>query len=304
MSSFIGRILSRVRANMPAMTTEPTQAFVTTPDGIELAHYDWGGASDAQPVLLAHPTGFHGRVWQPVAVQLRDAGFHCFALDFRGHGDSGRPTNGYAWSGFATDVRTVADALGLAGDPHCIAVGLSKGGAALMLAELDAPGTFAQLWCYEPIVFPFDPPPPVGPDFPLAVAARKRRATWPSLEEARATYAAKPPLNALHADALDAYVTYGLRHIAGGEWALTCRPEDEAEMYLMGMQHGGYARLGSLHAPTVVACGEHTDALIPTFAAQLVERLPHGTLDVWAGAGHFGPLEDPERCVAAIAALR
>jgi len=38
--------------------------------GIELVVHDWGGTGE--PVLLAHPTGFHGRVWSPVAARLRD----------------------------------------------------------------------------------------------------------------------------------------------------------------------------------------------------------------------------------------
>jgi pimeloyl-ACP methyl ester carboxylesterase len=37
-------------------------------------------------------------------------------------------------------------------------------------------------------------------------------------------------------------------------------------------------------------------------ARKLVERLPHGTLDIWTGAGHFGPLEDPDRCIRALRA--
>lgn len=285
------------------MSTDPTQSFVTTPDGLRIAVYDWGTDGDARPILLAHPTGFHGRVWQPVATRLRDAGFHPYALDFRGHGDSDRPNDGYAWSGFATDVASVTDALGLAGRPDLIAVGLSKGGAALVLAELAAPGTYARFWLYEPIVFPIEIELPPELEAPLAVVARKRRGEWPSLEDARGAYASKPPLNALHPDALDAYVTYGLRHVEAGVWKLACDPLDEAEMYNMGVRHDGWKRLAEVQTPTVIACGEHTDALAPAMAAQLAERLPHGTLDVWAGAGHFGPLEDPDRCVAAIRAL-
>ena len=285
------------------MSTEPRQSFVTTPDGVRIAMYDWGGPADAPPVLLAHPTGFHGRVWQPLAHRLTALGFRGYALDFRGHGDSDRPTDGYAWSGFATDVHTVTDALGLVGRSDLIAVGLSKGGAALILDELDAPGTYARFWLYEPIVFPFDFEIPADAEAPLAPIARKRRAEWPSLEAARAAYASKPPLDALHPDALDAYVTYGLRHVEPGVWRLACEPEDEAEMYTMGIRHHGWPRLAEVQTPTVVACGEHTDALTPAMAAQLVERLPHGTLDVWSGAGHFGPLEDPDRAAAVLAAL-
>lgn len=281
------------------MSVVPLQSFVTTADNVRLAIYDWP-TPHTRPILLAHPTGFHGRVWDPVAQRLISAGFHPFALDFRGHGDSDRTPGRYDWSCFALDVHTVATTIDLAGDPSGIAVGCSKGGAALILAELDAPTTFANLWCYEPIIFPIDTPLPPDAEIPLAAASRKRRAIWPSPDAARAAYASKPPLNALHPDTLDAYVMHGLRALPDGEWELKCAPADEAEMYGMGIQHDAYARLASLAAPTVIACGEHTDALTPDFAARLVERIPRARLDVWSGAGHFGPLEDPDRGVAAL----
>jgi len=67
-----------------------------------LACHDWGG--DGPPVLLAHATGLHGLVWRPVAERLVDSGRHVWSFDFRGHGDSGRSAEGYAWDRFADDV--------------------------------------------------------------------------------------------------------------------------------------------------------------------------------------------------------
>ena len=61
---------------------------VRTPDGIDVAVHDLGGTG---PVLLfAHATGFHGRVWQPLADRLGDM-FHCIAIDFRGQCGRGIP---------------------------------------------------------------------------------------------------------------------------------------------------------------------------------------------------------------------
>ena len=77
---------------------------------------------------------------------------------------------------FADDVLAVVDALGLDG---CVAAGHSKGGASLLLAEERRPGTFAALWCFEPIVFPGGGPGPDGEN-PMAAGARRRRSTFPS----------------------------------------------------------------------------------------------------------------------------
>lgn len=261
--------------------------------GIGLAVQDWGGGGP--PALLAHPTGFHGVAWAPVARRLVAAGRHVVTFDFRGHGDSDPdPSGAYDWHGFADDVLAVCAALGLAGDPALLPAGHSKGAAALLLAEARQPGTFARLWCYEPIIFPSDDPLPPSPDFSLAAGARRRRAVWASREEAIASYGSRPPLDVFRPEALEAYVGYGMRDRPGGTVELKCRPEDEAAVYSMGPAHGAWSRLGEIACPVQVVCGEHTDAIPPDLAAMIAGRLPAGTLEVMPGLGHFGPMEDPD----------
>jgi pimeloyl-ACP methyl ester carboxylesterase len=257
--------------------------------------HDWGG--DGHPVLLAHPTGFHGLTWAPVAARLVANGRRVWSFDFRGHGDSDRSANGYRWSGFADDVLAVVDHLGLRGQPAFLACGHSKGAAALLLGEAREPGTFARLWCYEPIVFPSDEPLEPRHDWPLAEGARRRRAVWPSRAEAMASYAARPPLDVLDPAALRAYVDYGLRDRPDGQVELKCAPEDEATMYAMGIANGVYQRLGDVRCPTLVVSGERTDAITPQLGEMIVGRLPRGRLEVMPGVGHFGPMQDPDATV-------
>jgi pimeloyl-ACP methyl ester carboxylesterase len=265
---------------------------------VALACYDWGG--DGSPVLLAHPTGFHGRAWAPVAARLVHAGRHVFSFDFRGHGDSDRSPTGYHWDGFADDVLAVIDDLGLAHEPTLLAAGHSKGAAALLLAEARVPDTFARLWCYEPIMVPGAEPLEPSLDNPLSVGALKRRFVWDSPDEAFAAFSARPPLNALTPDALHAYIDDGLRARADGRYELKCLPEDEAAVFSMGLAHDAYQRLDEVHCPTVIACGEHSNAIGPAIAEQLAAQLPDGRLEVMPGLGHFGPLEDPDAIVASM----
>ncbi len=265
---------------------------------LNLAVHDWGG--DGHPVLLAHPTGFHGLTWAPVAARLVDAGRRVWSFDYRGHGDSDRSRDGYRWSEFADDVMAVARELGLAGDPTLLACGHSKGAASLLFGEAREPGTFARLWCYEPIVFPSDEPLEPQSDFPLSEGARRRRAVWPSRDDALASYASRPPLDALEPMALRAYVDYGLRDRADGEVELKCRPEDEASIYAMGVANGVYQRLHEVRCPTLVVCGEHTDAIPAKLGEMVVERLPAGRLEVMPGVGHFGPMQDPDTTVTSM----
>ncbi len=279
---------------------EAVQTFVDTPAGIRLAVYDWGG--DGAPVLLAHPTGFHGRVWAPVAEQLVRAGRHVYSFDFRGHGDSDESPNGYAWPHFGDDVTAVADHLQLCGDPTLIAAGHSKGAASLLLAEHERPGTFVTVWAYEPIMFPtlenIDP----KLDFGLAVGARKRRNEWASPHDAYESYAKRPPLNVMTAESLRAYVDYGMRDRGDGVYELKCRPDVEAEVYSMGPANGLFGKLDAIASKVTVCAGEHSDAITPAIAEQIVERLRHGTLEIWEGHGHFGPQADPDRAARSILA--
>jgi len=274
----------------------PISHRFTAPSGFNLAVHDWGGTGD--PVLLAHPTGFHGRVWAPVAERLVTAGRKVWSFDFRGHGDSDPSPDGqYRWEEFARDALAVTDHLGLTGVGELLAVGHSKGGASLLWGAVHAPGTYPRIWTYEPIIVPVQAPILAGADNPLSAGARRRRDQWPSRADALASYASKPPLNALSADALEAYVDYGMRDRADGTVELKCRPQDEANMYMMGASLGLFPDLRRVEVPVLVACGATTNSITPEFAAAIADQLPTATLEVWSDRGHFGPIEDPDQAV-------
>ena len=139
-------------------------------------------------VLLAHANGFHGRAFDPVVDALfrgwgggggggdGDGGIRIVTFDFRGHGGSTAPaeqspsslhlhqsdgagaratlhSDGYGrhplrWGTFAEDVLAVVAHMGIEG---CVGVGHSLGGHAVLRAEALRPGTFASVYCFEPI---------------------------------------------------------------------------------------------------------------------------------------------------------
>jgi pimeloyl-ACP methyl ester carboxylesterase len=290
--------------------TQPRTYRIPGPVGA-LAVHDWNdgvAAGDGAPILRAHPTGFHGRVWAPVAERLVGAGHRVWSLDFRGHGDSYAPDadgNDYAWDGFASDALAVIDHLGVAGEPGLVAAGHSKGATALLLGEVRRPGTYPRIWAFEPIMFatelvtgnvPMD-------DFPLARSARRRRNEWASIEEAYDAYSSKPPLNVMTPESLRAYVEYGLRDRGDGVFELKCRPEVEARTYSMAPSNGAWAVLPQVKSAVVIACGEVSTDIGPPLAERITRRLPDATLEVWPGCGHFGPQQDPAACAASILRL-
>lgn len=240
-------------------------------------------------------------VWQPVADRLVASGRRVWSFDFRGHGDSDpSPDATYSWDGFADDADAVLDHLELRGHPRLLAAGHSKGAASLMTVTARDPHALVRIWAYEPIVFPTYHASLQDPDNPMSAAARRRRATWPSRDDAFNSYASRPPLDALTPVALRAYVDYGLRDEADGTVTLKCRPDHEASIYMMGVLNGLFDRLPVIAVPVLVACGADSRSISPEFAAQIVERLPHGSLEVWDECGHFGPLEDPDAALASL----
>jgi pimeloyl-ACP methyl ester carboxylesterase len=268
---------------------------IPTTGGLSLAVHELGGSG--RPTLLCHATGFHGAVWEPLAAQLGD-GLERWAVDFRAHGASTVPPGLLLdWHDFRDDVLSVLDALELpAGE--VLGVGHSMGGAALLLAEQARPGTFAGLWLYEPIVPPGGRM-PSGPNNPMAETAERRRASFPSVADAVANYASKPPLNRLRSDAMHAYVRHGV--VAGEDGAvhLACRPADEAQTYRGAGSHAAFDHLDEVRCPVVIAAGD--EGVGPElFAQAAADALSEGRLEPFDHLGHFGPLEAPPRVAAAI----
>ena len=136
----------------------------TTPDGVGIATYDFGG--DGPDLLLVHATGFCATVLGPLAAgpgrrlpllgarpplprALRPSDRRRLRLVGLRHRRPGHPSTSSAStarSGF----------------------GHSCGGAALLLAEQRRPGTFRALYGFEPVVLPADPVPPSFENNPLS----------------------------------------------------------------------------------------------------------------------------------------
>jgi pimeloyl-ACP methyl ester carboxylesterase len=270
-----------------------------TADGVGIAYYDLGGSGP--PVLLAHATGFCGAVLGPLAERMA-GDYRCIAFDERAHGSSDRPPGeDFGWYGFAADVLAVLDHLGL---EALAGFGHSCGGAALLLAEQARPGTFTALYCYEPVLYPFDTPlAPTAAGNPLAAGARRRREVFSSPAEARRNFSTKAPFDRLHAEVLTAYVDNGFAPRPEGI-GLRCRREDEARVYAHGLAHDAFAHLDRVRCPVTLACGSETDAIGADVLRLVAGRLPVATVEVVPGLGHFGPLEDPDALARSVVASR
>jgi pimeloyl-ACP methyl ester carboxylesterase len=213
--------------------------------------------------------------------------FRMVAFDFRGHGESGSSED-YSWDRTAEDINAVAEFLSV-GPIH--AFGHSMGGAALLLAERNAPSTFASLFLFEPIVF--SSATRSDEQNVMAQAARRRRVEFESSADALYRFANKPPFDQIQVSSLAGYVEHGFAEDSHGRVRLKCLPEVEASMF----EQGRFSRLEDVEgttAPTVIAVGYQDGDVGPAqLGPPLAAALANGVLVRYGHMGHFGPLQDP-----------
>ncbi len=271
---------------------------VESSDGISLALHH---LSDCEPgslpvLLLSHATGFHGRCWIPVARRL-EGRFDVWAHDHRGYGDSAVPDDwNVRWTAFGDDALAAARHVATeVNHGPIVAAGHSMGGATLVMAALREPALFRAIVAFEPIIFPQSGFRPDDlPPNPLAALTRRRRATFASIDEARANFASKPPMSAFRSDALDAYVVHGFRPTVDGV-TLKCNPEHEARTYETGGGHETWNLLPSLAVPLWVVGSPEQQYQPSAIAPRVAEQVPGAHYEAWNEVSHFGPMEDPDR---------
>jgi pimeloyl-ACP methyl ester carboxylesterase len=248
-------------------------------------------------LLFAHATGFCGACWRPVRSGLGD--FASTIFDFRGHGSSHSDRDLRSWWEMAQDVLAVTGRMSSAGEepPALVGIGHSMGGAAVVMAELLNPGSFAAFVLVEPIIY--GPPHTRDPNHPLVSLALKRRDRFESRAAVRAAYGEKPPFSAWHPDALDGYVSGGF--VEEGEVArLACRPRSEAEVFTAAGIHAAWERLSEVSVPTTILYGADTETYLPGHAETLAGRFQDASALAVEQTGHFLPMERPEVVVRAV----
>lgn len=77
--------------------------------GLHLSYLEW--YSGGEPVLLLHGLADCGLVWASLAEFLRHR-YHIIAPDLRGHGDSGKPDQGYSCDDIIADLEALMHHLG------------------------------------------------------------------------------------------------------------------------------------------------------------------------------------------------
>ncbi|KAK9867209.1 hypothetical protein WJX84_011637 [Apatococcus fuscideae] len=251
------------------------------------------------------------KAYLPLVARLRDR-FTCYGVDLRGHGDSpSGPGTDVLHHG--EDVNKVVRSLGLQG---AYAFGHCLGGMAAVQAEIQQPGSFSQIICYEPILYHMNSH-ELGPDhirwtapaLLKKVVARRQR-YFASREDAFKKLSGKPPWNRFSRDAMEAYVEHAFRDVPVGV-ELKGDPANEADTMLwpphLDPMHTVYPSLPEVKCPVSILAGTDVSATTPTefiahYIEDVVKEFPNARFERLDGLQHLGPLEDPVRVADCIIA--
>ncbi len=271
-------------------------------NGVEIVYFEQTG--EGPPVFLAHATGFHARCWAQVVAGL--PGRHVYAIDFRGHGRSEKTKPPYPWVDFGDDLAALADHLEL-GD--AIAVGHSKGGAAVVMAEHKRPGTFQSMLLVDPVIMEpsvYNKRPNGGGDH----FAARRRNEWASAEEMIERFKDRPPFSMWKPAVLDDYCRHGLLPNPDGDgMVLACPPAVEAAVYQGSAASSPHAGVESFQGRVRVLRAKQREPDKP--ADMSASPTWPGLADAFADGedvplpqhSHFIPMEAPELVSAHIIEL-
>ncbi|MFM7404291.1 MAG: alpha/beta hydrolase [Erythrobacter sp.] len=278
------------------MSTErpaPVTRYYPT-GGIDLAVHEWPSPGDAAPLVFAHATGFHGRVWDAVIAHFAD--HHAYAIDLRGHGLSrAEPIDD--WRLLASDV---ADFLTQSDVTGAVGIGHSMGAHTLVQVAADHPGRFARLVLFDPVILA---PEFYAPGAPLYTAdnphpAIRRKRDFPSAEAMVERFASRDPYNLFDRRVFEDYCRYGLVPAASGEgMELACAPEVEASVYASSRSNAAILDAAKrVDIPVLVVRAQFITLndfkSSPTWPA-LANVLPQGRDLHRPDMTHFHPFQDP-----------
>jgi len=251
----------------------PTRGALTR-KGTELVYWTWPGASP--PALLLHGIGNYGRYWDLFADAIAGR-LQLVAPDARGHGESGRPADGYAPADFGADALAILDRLGI---ERAVLVGHSMGG---LHSIVDASP--------EPL--------PRGAERAQRLLTGRparfadRRAARAYLERTSPGYS-----DAVYENRL----AFAFREEDGG---LVWRSDPAALKRIMSGRMPAEDRwdaLAGIACPTLVVRGTRSNVLSEDVARRMVQSLADGRL-MELDAGHNVPLDRPRELADATVAL-
>lgn len=260
-------------------------------DGLRFRYLDWG-TEGKRPILFLHGGALTAHTWDLCCLALRD-GFHCLALDQRGHGDSDwAPDANYSIAAQRQDIKGFAEAVGL---DNFVLVGMSMGAINGLAYAIAYPETLSALVLID-----------AGPNVRRPGSRRirdfvnggaKSETLEAIIERALQFNPRRDPL------ILRRSLMHNLRQQEDGSWVWKY---DRRRFQAMGGdQHATERRsladgLATVTCPTLVVRGGESDVFHDEDAERLATALPDGRWVKIPNAGHTVQGDNPKDLVAAM----
>jgi non-heme chloroperoxidase len=265
----------------PNTITAPRFATMPLATGVRL-HYAEGGEPGGEAIVFLHGYTDSWFSFSRILPLLPD-GYHVYALDQRGHGDSERPASGYTIDDLAADAVAFLDALGI---ERAVLVGHSMGSMVARRVAQCHPERVARLVLVGPILLAVN-------EAIQGLAAVVNTLTDPVPHEFVREFQAGTAHVPLPEPFLDRVVAESLK-LPAHVWKGALDGQ---------MTANDLGQLARIAAPTLILWGER-DALFPRADQEhMAAAIPDARLVIYAETGHSLHWERPEQFAADLEAF-
>ena len=236
----------------------------TTIRGNRIHYYEGGSGA---PVVLVHGLGSRAEDWANLMPQLKQAGFHVYAIDLLGYGRSAQPAN--ATYSIPEEAQYVEEFIAQRGLEKVNLVGWSMGGWVAMRVALDRPERIGRLVLCDAAGLRFEPSFTIFDFEPTTVPAVQR------------LYRMLMPQPAT----VPAFLARDMvRKFKQLNWVV----DRSARSMFRGVDLLD-GKLDRLQMPTLILWGKQ-DHLIPlATGVSMHEQIPQSVLEIYDGCGHLAP---------------
>lgn len=269
---------------------------VVSHDGSVIQMMRWSNSGNKPKLHWAHATGFNAKTYTPLLRELLPH-FDVHTWDMRGHGESrsaGNPKTFRGWSTYYQDLIAVLDQ---ASEPMWLA-GHSIGATTSLAAAALRPEKVKGLVLVEPVLL--DPKQGFAlrlanwfgfaDRIAMAAAAARRRASFPTHQDAFENYRSKKAFGTWSDEWLHAYVEHGFVPSHNNEVELACPPSWES-LTFQHTEPNAARWIRDPGCPIHILAAGRGSTFPATAHARIQKRLPKAHIEVIADATHFLPME-------------
>ncbi len=264
---------------------------------------DWDGKGPL--AHFAHATGLCAGTYTPLAERLKPH-LKILGMDDRGHGGTKAPANPQElknWDIFVDDLERFVENLG---EP-VIAMGHSRGATVSLLLAIKRPDLIRALILIDPTILPFSwmwwwyiaKLTGLARFVPIIATAAKRRSEWPDQKSMLEDYQIKPVFRTWQDGFLDAYIGEGTEETGNETIRLSCNPAWESKCFA-ACPHDIWRYIPRLQKPALVLYGAKSDTFLASAAKRFKAKAPQTALRCFEDAGHFVPMERPDKTTEVI----